>query len=154
MINPMNSSKEEIVLSRDNRELFVIRLVKVFFSKSKARGGAKSKNMHPSWLYSTMVELSEAATWAIVQESYSPQLTLLYRGRTFRSSHRRYCVRKLLLKFCNIHRKHLCCSLFLKTLQTFRPATLLKRDPNTGVFLWMLQIYTTYFEKHIQKTPF
>ena len=38
-----------------------------------------------------------------------------------------------------IHRKHLWWSLFLKKLQNFRPATLLKRDPNTGVFLWILQ---------------
>ena len=28
---------------------------------------------------------------------------------------------------------------FLKKLKTFRPATLLKRDPNTGAFLWILQ---------------
>ena len=61
--NPMNSSKEEIVLSRDNRELFVQRLVKIFFSKSKAQGGEKSKNRHPSWLYSAVAELSEAAIW-------------------------------------------------------------------------------------------
>ena len=30
---------------------------------------------------------------------------------------------------------HLCLSLFLIKLQTFRPATLLKKDSNTGVFL-------------------
>ena len=31
----MNSSKEEIVLSRDNRELYVQRFVKVFFQNRK-----------------------------------------------------------------------------------------------------------------------
>ena len=37
--------------------------------------------------------------------------------------------------FAIITRKHLCFSLFFIKLQTFRPATLLKRDSNTGVFL-------------------
>ena len=41
--------------------------------------------------------------------------------------------------FCNIYRKHPCWSLYFKTLQTLRPATLLKRDPNTGVFLTSLK---------------
>ena len=35
--------------------------------------------------------------------------------------------------------KHLCWSLFLTNLQSFRTATLLKRDSNTSVFLWTLQ---------------
>ena len=34
--------------------------------------------------------------------------------------------------------KHLCWSLFLIKLQAGRPATLLKRDSNTGFFLWNL----------------
>ena len=37
--------------------------------------------------------------------------------------------------------KHLCWSLFLKNLQTFRPATLLKRDLNTGIFLRIVKIF-------------
>ena len=37
--------------------------------------------------------------------------------------------------------KHMCWSLFLKSLQTFRPATLLKRDLSTGVFLCMVKIF-------------
>ena len=36
------------------------------WSKSKARGGVKSKNRHPSWLYCTVVGLSEAATGGVV----------------------------------------------------------------------------------------
>ena len=35
--------------------------------------------------------------------------------------------------------KHLFCSLFLIKLQASRPATLLKRDFNTGFFQWILQ---------------
>ena len=34
--------------------------------------------------------------------------------------------------------QHLCWSLFVIKLQAFSPATLLKRDSNTGVFLWNL----------------
>ena len=35
--------------------------------------------------------------------------------------------------------KHLCWSLFLIKLKIFRSATLLKKDSNTGDFLWILQ---------------
>ena len=38
-------------------------------------------------------------------------------------------------KFCKFQRKHLFWSLFLIKLQAFKPAHLLKRDSNTGVFL-------------------
>ena len=37
--------------------------------------------------------------------------------------------------FATFARKHMSQSLFLIKLQAFRPATLLKRDSNTGVFL-------------------
>ena len=39
------------------------------------------------------------------------------------------------LKIANFTRKHLCWSLFFTKLQAFKPATSLKRDPYTGVFL-------------------
>ena len=59
---------------------------------------------------------------------------------TFRSSHQR-CSTKAAPKNLAIFttRKHLWWSLFLIKLQTLRPGTLLKRDSNTGVFLWILQ---------------
>ena len=41
--------------------------------------------------------------------------------------------------------KHPCWSLFLTKLQAFRPATLLKIDSNTGVFLCILR----NFKKHL-----
>ena len=41
--------------------------------------------------------------------------------------------------------KHLCWSLFLITLQVWRSATLLKRDSNTGAFLWILWIFRNSF---------
>ena len=37
--------------------------------------------------------------------------------------------------FANFTGKHLCWSLFLIELQTFKPGTLLKRESYTGVFL-------------------
>ena len=54
------------------------------------------------------------------------------------SSHQRDSVKKGVLKnFAVFTGKHLCWSLFLKKLQAWRPATLLKRGSNTGVFLWV-----------------
>ena len=56
-----------------------------------------------------------------------------------RSSHWSCSVKKFVLRnFANFTGKHLCWSLFLVKLQTFRPATLLKRDSKTDVFLWIL----------------
>ena len=55
---------------------------------------------------------------------------------TVRTSHRRCSVEQGVLKnFANFTGKYLCWSLFLINLQACRPATLLKRDFNTGVFL-------------------
>ena len=42
-------------------------------------------------------------------------------------------------KFTIFAGKNLCWSLFLIKLQVFRPATLLKRNPNTGIFLRILR---------------
>ena len=48
--------------------------------------------------------------------------------------------------FSNFTGKHLSRSLFLIKLQAWRPATLLKRDSDTGVFLWNLRnFYNTFF---------
>ena len=56
----------------------------------------------------------------------------------FRSSHQRCSIKAVLKNFTIFTtRKHLGWSLFLIKLQTLRPATLLKRDSNTGVFLWI-----------------
>ena len=44
-----------------------------------------------------------------------------------------------LKKFAKLKWKHMCWSLFLKKLQTWRPAILIKRDSSTGVFLWFLR---------------
>ena len=69
----INSTKEKIVLSRDSRELFLQRFVKGF---------------DQNWNH---VEARN--------KEQTPQLTLLYCGRTLRCSHQRCCIRNLLLKF-------------------------------------------------------
>ena len=45
----------------------------------------------------------------------------------------------VLKNFAIFTRKHLCWSLFLIKLQDWRLVLLLKRDSNTGVFLWIMQ---------------
>ena len=57
----------------------------------------------------------------------------------FRRSHQRCSVKGVPENFANFTGKHLCQSLFLKKLQAFRSVTLLKRNSNTGVFLWNLR---------------
>ena len=69
---PINSRKKEIVLSRDSKELLC----------------------SVSWKFLIKIE----STWRCKINEQAPQLTLLYRGRTVRSSQRRCCIRKLFLK--------------------------------------------------------
>ena len=53
-----------------------------------------------------------------------------------KSSHRRCSIKKAVLKnLAILIEKYLCWSLFLINLQAYKPATLLQRDSNTGVFL-------------------
>ena len=49
-----------------------------------------------------------------------------------------FCKKGVLGKFASFTGKHLCWSLFFIELQTFSPATILKRDSNTDLFLWSL----------------
>ena len=70
----------------------------------------------------------------------------------FRNIHRRSSVKKIVPKnFAIFTGKHLCWSLFLINLQAFRSTALLKRDSNTGVFLWILRNFkNTYLEEHLR----
>ena len=57
--------------------------------------------------------------------------------------------------FAIFARKHLYWSYFLIKLQAWRSAILLKRDSNTGVFLWNWEIFkNTYFEEHLRTAAF
>ena len=77
------------------------------------------------------------STWRREIKEQALQLTLLYCGRTVRSSHRRFCIKKAVLK-----------AVLYKKIALFKKG-------NTGVFLWILQIFkTTYFEKHPRTAAF
>ena len=58
----------------------------------------------------------------------------------------------VLKKFPSFTGTHLCWSFFLIKPQALRPATLLKRDSNTGVFLWNWRSFswTASFTEHLQ----
>ena len=59
-------------------------------------------------------------------------------------------MKKTLLKnFAIFTGKQVCWRLFLIKLQAFSPATVLKRDSNTSVFLCILRIFK-FFEKHLR----
>ena len=62
-----------------------------------------------------------------------------YKVYICRSSQRKCSLKKLLLNISQYSQTDTCRSLFLINLQSWRLVTLLKRDSNTGVFLWILQ---------------
>ena len=72
----------------------------------------------------------------------------------YRSSRQKCSVEKGVLKnFANFVGTYLCWNLFLKKLQVWRPATLLKRGSNTVVSCEICEIFKgTYFEGHIRTT--
>ena len=72
--------------------------------------------------------------------------------RMRRSSQQRCSVRNVVLEISqNLQKKtNLCQNLIFNKVAGLRPATLLKRDPGTGVFLWILW----NFQEHLShRTP-
>ena len=68
-----------------------------------------------------------------------------------RSSHQRYSVKKGVPRnSTKLTGKHLCQSLFFNKVAGVRSETLLKRDFDTGAFLWALG---NFEEHHFYKTP-
>ena len=66
-----------------------------------------------------------------------------------------FCNKDVLKNFANFTGKHMCCSLFFIKLQVFMPATSLKGDSNTGIFLWKREIFkNTFFEEYLRTTAF
>ena len=64
-----------------------------------------------------------------------------------------FCRKGILENFTSFTGKHPCLSLFSGLHLVFRPATLLKRDPNTSSFPWkMWNFENTYFEEHQRPT--
>ena len=73
-------------------------------------------------------------------ETSTQKEILTVRSRNCRSSCSQIFIKISVLKnFAIFTGKHLCRSLFLRTLQVLKPASLLKGDSNTGVFLWILR---------------
>ena len=73
--------------------------------------------------------------------------------RTLKSSRSQIFFRIGVLKHSAIFKgKRLSRSLFLIKLQASSPAALLKRDSNSGIFLWILRNFlrTAFFIEHIQ----
>ena len=66
-----------------------------------------------------------------------------------KSSYRKCSIKKAALKkLAILIGKHLRWSLFLIDLQAYKPTTLLQRDSNTGVFLWILwKFYKHLFQR-------
>ena len=63
-----------------------------------------------------------------------------------RSSHTEvFCKRGVLKNVTKFIGKHLCQSLFFNKVAVSKPATLLKRDPGTGVFLFKNAFFTEHF---------
>ena len=92
----------------------------------------------------------ESETWRLKKDSwkvYFPNLA----GHVFsmmrldgyswlKRSYWRCSVKKGVFKnFANFTVKHMCWSFILIKLRAFRPATLLKRDSNTNIFVWNFQ---------------
>ena len=72
-------------------------------------------------------------------ETSTQKEILTVRSRNCRSSCSQIFIKISVLKnFAILTGKHLCQSLFLRKLQVLKPASLLKGDSNTGVFLWIL----------------
>ena len=76
----------------------------------------------------------------VIAETSTQEEILTVRSRNCRSSCSQIFIKISVLKnFAIFTGKHLCRSLFLRKLQVLKPASLLKRDSNTGVFLWILR---------------
>ena len=66
-------------------------------------------------------------------------LTWLYCGWTIRSSHRRFSVKKLFLKSSQYPQETPVLESLFKNVADLKACNFIKKDPKTGVFLWILQ---------------
>ena len=76
----------------------------------------------------------------------------IFSSLLIKSNHQRCSIEKAVLKKSKTFTgKHLHLSQFLIKFQVWRPATLLKRESNTDVFLWIMGILkNTYFEENLR----
>ena len=85
----------------------------------------------------------------------APQLTLLYRSRTVRSSHRRCCIRKLFLKILQYPQETPVLESLFKNVADLSICNFIKETPTQVCSCEYCKIFnTTYFEKHLQTATF
>ena len=73
-------------------------------------------------------------------------LDIIYRVKVRNSRSQVFFRIGVLKNFAIFTGRHLCWSLFLMKSQAFRPASLLNRDFNIGVFLWILPEQCVFYE--------
>ena len=71
-------------------------------------------------------------------------LFLTFSISPFRSSHRNCSIKKAVFIFLNIHRKRLMLESLFNKFLSWRAATLVNRDPDTVVFLWIFLFTNSY----------
>ena len=72
----------------------------------------------------------------------------------FRSSHRKCSIKKAAVEVLNIHRKTRMLEFLFNKVQGWRTATLLYRDSNTVVFLWMFLFANSYRMTYVFPSKF
>ena len=94
-----------------------------------------------NYLYSVSLKflIKIESTWRCEIKEQAPELTLRCRDRTVGSSHRRCCMINLFLKFLQYPQQTPVLESIFWNVADLWTATLLKREPNTWVFLWILQ---------------
>ena len=76
-----------------------------------------------------------ASTWRREIKQQAPQLTLLYRDRTVRSSHWWYCIRKLLLKILQYPQETPVLEFIFKNVSDLQTCNFIKKRPQHRCFL-------------------
>ena len=89
--------------------------------------------------------ISGGCFWTFTLYSYILSLLFLtFSISPFRSSHRKYSIKKAVLKVLNMYRKTPMLESPFNKVQGWRPATLLKRDSNAVVFPQILLFTNSY----------
>ena len=96
------------------------------------------------------------STWRREIKEQTPQLTLLYRGRTVRSSHWRCCIRNLFLKILQYPQKIPMMESIFKNVADLQTCNFIKSRPQHRCFPVNIAKFfcTSYIEKRLQKAAF
>ena len=99
------------------------------------------------------------STWRCKIKEQAPQLTLLYRGSTVRSSHLRCCIRRLFLKILPYSQETLVLESIFKNIADLQTCNFIKKGPQHWYFpgniaKFLILLMPTFFEKHLQMAAF